>query len=350
MRNFSLRKKQSKIRTLAEPPKKQPKKNWQQVSWLLILVGGIAYAIFRVYTTLALISGTGMVELEKQEVQFTDDIEILKIYVGEGEIVDRGDTLFLYKEESQETIGQSSFSVDKPIEWLIRDQLNMEKQLALKKIEQENLRMLIDLKKEELKRQKDMILLGVKTANLSIVEIQETIELSQAKLKLIRKERSILRKHLKVLKSQANTIKKYKVNQIAESSTPIYYIAKMDGIIGQINMKENEVCYEKQNVMTIHQMDKVSIKGYFNQDEIAHLAIGDYLDIAFPGGSKSKGYIQNFYISTYELPDEFQKKYEPTQRNIVVEILPVNKNDVIKWEKFYKMTVTLSKSRYLPTP
>jgi len=49
--------------------------------------------------------------------------------------------------------------------------------------------------------------------------------------------------------------------------------------------------------------------------------------IEFPDKTESLGIISKFFVSTYAVPSEFQKKYEPTERNIVAEIVPFNKQD-----------------------
>ncbi|MEM1122676.1 MAG: hypothetical protein AAGJ18_19690 [Bacteroidota bacterium] len=351
MRNFSLQKKSSKIRTLVEPPKKKPKQNWQQASWFVILGLAFLYLGYYVYTSLVLIQGTGMVELEKLAVQFTEDVEILEIYVEEGQSVNKGDTLFKYREESQDSDGNYNITkASKTADWLLRDKINMEKQIQLKRAERENLKTQIELAEHELEHQKEMILVGVQTTSSVIVAQHEKINLLEAKLAGIKREISLLRRHLKLLKQQDRQLKSQEINQLNQLSlqnSPVLYRAKLDGIIGQIKVREHEVCYEKQELMTIHQTNNISIKGYFDQNEIPYLAIGDELDIDFPGGNNGKGVVQNFYVSTYELPEEFQKKYEPTRRNVVVEILPVNGNEAKQWGNFYKMTVQLSKKKYV---
>ena len=60
----------------------------------------------------------------------------------------------------------------------------------------------------------------------------------------------------------------------------------------------------------------------------------------------SKGKIVHSYISTYALPSEFQKKYEPTERTILVDIEPINVNEAELWRKFYLMDVKLVIKRF----
>ena len=68
--------------------------------------------------------------------------------------------------------------------------------------------------------------------------------------------------------------------------------------------------------------------------------------MSFPDGSVGKGYIKKYHISTKELPPEFQKKYEPTERTILTEIDPIDKTTAALWKKFYKMDVRVSLPRF----
>ena len=98
--------------------------------------------------------------------------------------------------------------------------------------------------------------------------------------------------------------------------------------------------------MTIHRMDGARISAFFDPDEIPYIQIGDEVSVEFPDGSKSMGLIHKFHVSTYALPEEFQKKFEPTERNIVAEIMPLNDIESKRWKNFYKMDVEVRKPRF----
>ena len=85
---------------------------------------------------------------------------------------------------------------------------------------------------------------------------------------------------------------------------------------------------------------------FFEQEDIDFFKEGDLMAITFPDGSVSKGIIKRFYYATYPLPDEFQKRYEPTTRTIAADIYPVNDADYEHWRAFYKMSVTITKFKY----
>jgi hypothetical protein len=122
-----------------------------------------------------------------------------------------------------------------------------------------------------------------------------------------------------------------------------YFKTPMNGIITRIHKKEQEVNFKSEDIMSIHKQHPTTIKGFFYQEDLQHIRIGDTFTIEFPDGSKSTGYVKRFYIATYNMPDEFQKKYEPTTRTIAVDIYPFNEEDSKKWYAFHKMGVVISK-------
>lgn len=352
MKNFNFKSKTSVIKTLKEPPKPKQKINWQKWSWFGILSGIILFSGFKIFNGVAVLRGNGQVELEKQALTFTNDIKVLDILVEEGQEVRKGDTLFFYHNEYND-IGNSirnTYNAQKPIDWIEKERLNLKKQIALKNIEKKNLSSRLKFKNEEFKHQQDLVLLGVNNIEYTLTSIESEIVKLEVQKKILKEEISFLRKHLNLLKNQEEDLQQQEIDkqtleQVMINET-IPYVALIDGIIGNINFSPNEVCYEKQDVMTIHQKENISVRAYFDPVLMNHLAINDVMQIAFPDGVKGLGRISNIYISTKELPLEFQSKYEPVQRYVVIDILPITEEEGARWVNFYKMTVDVSKLKY----
>ena len=350
MKNFQLKPKPSLVRTLKEPVSAQQKGfNWQRWSWTAILLVALFFAGRHVYVSFALIQGEGQVELNKQAVMFTNDIRVLSIMVTEGDTVQRGDTLFLYQNElDNDANGGAAMSVSmsQPVDWIERERLQLRRQIDLKKLAAASFERKIEFTQQELSRQQDLVLLGVNHIERDLLSLQSDILTYQTERDVVVKEIATLRRHLAQLHSQERKMAAFAANQFAQQAATQVYIAKMDGIIGQINFNNNEVCYEKQDVLTVHQKGNIRIKAYFDPDETPYIAAGDIVDIEFPDGTWGEGIIHNFYVSTYALPAEFQKRYEPVERNVVVDVLPLNDLEAGRWMSFYKMEVHLSKSKY----
>ncbi len=349
MKQFSLKQKTSVIKTLKEPPKAKPGINWQRILFIGVLLL-IAYSVGkRIYRGALLIIGDGQVKLSKQSIQFTDDIRISSILVEEGDTVLTGDTLFYYRYETSKNRTTSIINSDAPSNWLIREKLNTRKQISIKKAALKRFKEQLDFKDKELEHQKELIILGVNEIESRLSYIQGEIIRLKSQNDVLLREIYYLRKHLKDLEAQELEQKQTRILRQEVIGAILPYIAKITGIIGQINMDPNEVCYEQQAVMAIHQLDQVSIKAFFDPYDVPHINKGDKVWLEFPDGSSSTGIIHNFYVSTYAVPAEFQKKYEPIERNVVAEVIPLNELEMARWLKFYKMNSEVTKYRY-PVP
>ena len=98
--------------------------------------------------------------------------------------------------------------------------------------------------------------------------------------------------------------------------------------------------------MTIHKRYSTSIKAFFEQEDLRFFKVGDVFTITFPDGTVSQGVLKRFFIATYHMPEEFQKKYESTTRAIAADIYPLNGEDADKWRVFHKMSVDVTKFKY----
>jgi hypothetical protein len=98
--------------------------------------------------------------------------------------------------------------------------------------------------------------------------------------------------------------------------------------------------------MAIHKNTPMYVKGFFSQEDLNYFKVGDHVNIEFPDGSKSKGMISRFNYSTIQLPEEFQKRYEPTTRTIAADIYPLDTAEYVHWKAFYKLGVVITKFKY----
>ena len=166
----------------------------------------------------------------------------------------------------------------------------------------------------------------------------ETLKSSILKLKneidFLVKENKLLKKNLYSISSQKRLFENIQQVEQGIYEKENYFTATVDGVISDIFYNVNEICYKKEEMLTIHQLIDPTINAYFDPETIDNLNVGDIVDIEFPGQSKTKGIIEKFYVSTYALPSEFQKKYEPTERNIVAKINPVD--EPVLWQKRFQ--------------
>lgn len=344
MEQFSFKQGNATIRHLQEPAKKKKKLNTDRVLFIILLVIIAVYGLFKLYKGIAVIELDGMVTMEKLEVHFTDDIRLNGFAIEEGAEIQKGDTLFRYTNQYFENDGASYASIISNKERINREILGLTRELNEKRTEREILKG--RLADQRFKREKIRELVSLAATNrFSFDEQQRIISVTEDKLELVKEEIRFLIRHI----DQLNRLKKeYSISATSGGATSQrkMYIAPTDGIIGRISVKENEVCYKGDEVMTIHQPQHVRIQAYFTQEESDKIQVGRIVNLEFPDGTKQKGVIDKYYVSTYELPAEFQKKYEPTERSILVDISPLNEEDLEGWKQFYKMSVKVSLGRF----
>ena len=125
-----------------------------------------------------------------------------------------------------------------------------------------------------------------------------------------------------------------------------YFTCPIDGNITRILKQAFEVALKTENILSLHQPEHVHIRGYFDQTDLGDIHEGDIVDIEFPDGTASEGRVDRFEFSTRILPEEFQKKFEPTTRTLAVDILPLKDADLEIWKKYFKLSVKLSKRTF----
>lgn len=355
LKNFPGYRPTTSVLRTVEEPKRKKKFNWDRLFFILLLTWLVYYFGGRMYRSYAEIMVNGQVMLEKMSVNFTEEIRIKRMMIDEGDEVIAGDSLFSYVVETQtDNDFNNTFNThDGNSNWFLREKMAITRQIQLKKSDRKGIQTLIELKKAELEALKQRVYLGS--------ELSHKIEPIKAKIQELENEKTSLSAEIRVLNNYLYRLKKQeelamsqKLDRVkfeiearaAFESLILYYTTPITGLIGQIHKEENEVCYRSESVMTIHKLGVIKIKAYFLPEFADDIAIGDEVEVLFEDGSESKGVIQNFYISTYPLPPEFQKRYEPTTRSIVVDIVPKDELEAENWLSYYKMSVKVVKSRF----
>ena len=332
MRKFTYKKNTATIRTLKEPKIKKKKLNLDRLLYIIIILILVFLLGKYIYKKTVWIEGNGQVLMDKVDVNFTNDVRVKEIFINEGDTVKLGDNLFNYFQNDFDSDASIVLkNLDKKerlngnLQGLLKDILS--KRIALKNLK--NRLQLLDKQEESIKK---LILLDVYTKN---------------KLDQVITEKLLLQNSIELLKNELYFL--YAQKKAIKNTNPIYgggnggfgnsYKSPIKGVIGQILKNSEESCYKTENVMTIHNIEKVFIKAYFNLKDLAKVNKGSIVTIEFPDKTFSKGIINKLYISTYKAPSEFQKKYEPTERNILAEIIPIQKEQTKEWGKFYKLNL-----------
>lgn len=331
MKQFNYTKGKAIIRTLKEPKVKKKKFNIDRLFFILIILGLCFWLLSFVYKKTVWIEGNGQMLMEKVDVNFTNDIRVKEIFINEGDTVCVGSRLFNYYQDdfdSDASLVLKNFDRKEKQYTHLQDII---KEIYLKRLQLKSLQERLAFLNEQKKKAIKLILLDVYT---------------KVKLDAIIQQKMLLENQINLLKNELYFLRLQQKNMSPDTTISVgggnfgnSYISPIEGVVGQILKNSEESCYKAENVMTIHDVEKVFIKAYFNLKDLAHVKKGSVVLVEFPDKTISEGIINKLYISTYKAPTEFQKKYEPTERNILTEIIPLDKKQIPEWGKFYKLNL-----------
>ncbi|MDT7831166.1 hypothetical protein RQM59_02175 [Flavobacteriaceae bacterium S356] len=331
MNKFSYTKGKAIIRTLKEPKVKKKKLNLDRILFILIILALCFWLLSFVYNKTVWIEGNGQMLMEKVDVNFTNDIRVKEIFINEGDTVCVGSRLFNYY---QDDFDSDASLVLKNFDRKEKQYTNLQdliKEIYLKRLQLKSLKERLAFLNEQEKKAIKLILLDVYTKVKLDAIIQQKM--------LLENQINLLKNELYFLRLQRKNISPDTTISVGGGNFGNSYISPIEGVVGQILKNSEESCYKAENVMTIHDVEKVFIKAYFDLKDLAHVKKGSIVLVEFPDKTISEGIINKLYISTYKAPTEFQKKYEPTERNILTEIVPLDKEQVPEWGKFYKLNL-----------
>lgn len=365
MKSVDFQRNKSLIRVVNEKVAKPKKKNWDKLVYMALLSSLVIFAFYYISLKNLFISAQGQVLIDAINIRLTEDARILKHFVNEGDSVKVGDTLFCYAnslkndlENTDNGINLKSYNAQD--NWALKEIFALKKKITLNKVDIDKNFILIKSYENEIKNLTNQVMLdALPRTRLDIVQ-NEILKLNTENQKLYA-ENSELNNFIKSVPggSKINyTASKiggkgngyiaaggvtYNVFSDEYLSELRYFKTPMSGIVTHIHKKEQEVNFKSEDILSIHKQFPTTIKGFFYQEDLKYIKVGDLFSIEFPDGTKSQGVVKRFYIATYNMPEEFQKKYEPTTRTIAVDIYPLNYEDSRKWYAFHKMGVVVSK-------
>ena len=376
MKSLNFQRNKSLIRITNEKKIKK-RRNWDRIVYLILLFAFLIFIAYYLLNKFVMVHAFGHVIIESTKVRLTDDARLIDIYVHEGDSVCKNDTLFSYVLDLDQDIsgsGATALSLGGVTStggqdyWWLKELYNLKKAIAVNNVKMSENSNLIKNYEGELKRLSNEVILDVLPKQRLDYVQTEIMKLKTENLKL-KSENSELAGLMKTLKPFDNTASRsvkdikmntsgggnslsdYMKNQRITFSDELlseerFFKAPMDGIITRIYIHPTETALKSEDIMTMHKDHPAFIKAFFDQEDVGHFKVGDVFKITFPDGSSSLGYLKRFYIATYTLPEEFQKKYEPTTRSIAGDIYPVDASEMSKWRTFYKMSVDISKFKY----
>lgn len=351
-----LNRRQAYFRSTDEALPDKRRKNWGKYVYLFFL--GVILIFAGYYLTINTIyaEGVGQIIFDKLYIQHTRDLRVINLLVKEGDEVKKQKELFTYVEDNGEHFSTrqsaSAYYYSPETE---REIARAIQGISLKKIE-------IKVQKETLDRLKTDYEYLRKQAILDsqvpgrLKALRENIKISRAAIGKNIEELRVQNDYLKRLKG-INSTASLKSRQAERASQSIAagvattaeeekkFISMEDGVITRIYPNNYEVVQKGDTIIEIYKPSKINIKAFFEQKYINYLRNGGEVTLEFPDGTRGKGVVKRYYFATQPLPPEFQKRYEPVDRNVVVDIEPPTKEDASKWKSFYKMSVKVFVNR-----
>lgn len=363
MKSLNFNRKASMLRNMNEEKGPRKKINWDKIVYFII-VGVISLIIIR-YTVnqFLYVHAQGQVLFNSVKVRIPSDVTIHYFNINEGDTVMHGDTLFAYTQAFDENkYNALAFRFNEEVKpesnstWREREIYQLNKNIRLNRLRiGENIN-LIAWYKSEIAKMENQVVLEVSSKN--------KLQQHRSQLEKLTIENKKYRREIGEYKSMINDLggvaqdPEPSADESATYNTPHsgggsgymafkrVYISPLNGVITRIYKFPNEVALKTEPIMNIHQQESVYIKAFYAQEDVNNLHAGDIVDLTFADGTKSQGVIKRFYSATYQMPPEFQKKYEPTTRAIAADIYPANDEQLQEWKKYYKISVEIKKFKF----
>ncbi len=346
MKNIYFKRTDSVFRSLQEEKIEKPKRriNWDRLVYIVLLCTFLffvgRYAFFKIYY----VKADGQVMFKNVDVQNIEDCRIYNFLVKEGQQVLKGDTLFYFADKKYE---KSANSLSINSNWQEKELILIDEEISVLGKQESLLRKKLRKSKKELNKIRQEVLLDIlpksafnqKEEELSV--LSDDVELTLHKIESLVLKKAKVQESLRVKKIQDAALKQHE-----KDFGPMPFLAPIDGMVSKIFKENSEIAVASEVIMYIQQKDHIFIKAFFAQEDLKYLQNRNTVELEFPDGTISKGRINRFYYSTYTLPEEFQKKYEPTTRSLAVDIIPYNEEEFDKWRKYYKLSVIVRKSRF----
>lgn len=372
MKSINFQRNKSLIRIINEK-KVRVKRNWDRMLYITLLCSFVLFLIYYAGKKLLYVHANGQVVIESSRIRLTNDARLIDFYVQEGDSVKENDTLFSYAVNAGEEHGEGltygingeSSGESKDL-WHLKETYNLKKSIAINKTRILKNEQLIKTYNQDIKRLSNEVILDVLPKNRLELLQNDIIKLSMENEQLKEENKTFLELINTIeplpAKSTYKSRVKYNVKNHRPASEPItvsstqkltftdellsdekYFRSPMEGVITRIYIHALETALKSEEILSIHRGHPAYIKTFFDQKDLKHFKIGDVFELKFPDGTVSQGILKRFYIATYQIPEEFQQKYEPTNRTIAGDIFPLTEEDLMKWKIFNKMSVNVTK-------
>lgn len=359
MKSINFRRGSTFLRTQKEKPLSPKKTNIDRYIYFAILGVLCIFIAGYLWIKFFYIRANGQVLLDNVMIRLTEDGRIIKLFKAEGDSVTAGDSLFMYFVEARanQLLGisdSSSTNIEKNnssgMQWVEREIFNIQTKIALNKVEIEENSKLLSKQKSDLLRVQNQVMLDA-LPHSRLESVQQDVDHLSTEIAKTKQENTELELLAAQLKNPLDAAPSVLQSNSGFSTTGIYgltrvFIAPVDGYVNRIYKSEYETALRTEDILSVQKRDRIFIKAFFEQKDIDHFKENDVVNVRFPDGTKSKGIIKRLYLGTYDLPVEFQKKYEPTHRTIAADVYPLDSAEAGQWKPFHKLNAEITKFKF----
>ena len=376
MKSISFQRNKSLIRIVNEKNQRKSR-NWDKLIYIFLLITFLLLLVYYLFNKLLYIHANGHVIIESTKIRLTDDARLIDFYVAEGDSVGLNDTLFSYALDlDQDQSSNSAYNSDiisnaqgtSQDFWHLKETYSLKKSIELNNTKVRENNEVIKAYNTEIKRLTNEVILDVLPKTRLDVVQNEIIKLKNENKQLVDENKTYImlintisplpanrqynstKKGKRSKRSGGTELRGVPSNKLFFTDELLthekFFRSPMGGIITRIYVKPTETALKTEEIMNIHRGFPAFIKAFFEQKDLQYFSKGDKFILEFPDGSKSTGILKRFYIATYQMPEEFQAKYEPTTRTIAGDIYPEKEEDREKWLIFNKMSVVITKFKY----
>ena len=344
---------------------KQPYIKQRRINWGMVIYGTVVLLILFFVGRFLIgkflfVEAPGQILFKQFEVQLPADAQLVSIYKEEGDIINKGDTLFRYTwrdalKLSADAGSGYGFLNNQQLSqsWLQQELLDIQQQLQEKRAQIRSYRSRIQhYQKRKAKVRKGVQLdvytidelNGIKDRLMRLKAERNEVYASIRELKNYRTE--LNRKRTRYQKRQqqlANRNFGLKADSLAKYSN--YYTSPISGKIKRQEKQAFEVAQASEPIMQILKKEQIIVRAYFKQSSLGYIQEGDEVAVNFPNGSRFPGEIETIYTATQLVPKAFREQQNAPSRKLAADIklkeLPNNSRQTL--QEYYKMTVTVRK-------
>lgn len=326
--------------------KKQPQsKNWDKIiylSFVAVILFAILYVVF--FNTF-FVTGEGVAVADNVDIKAPNDIYVENYFKGDGEQVQRGDSLFSYASMDWTKKIEKVNKLREKAGELENERSDVEDEIYLKNRVIRLTRDRIDFfeeKQAEIRQKVELDL--VSSTELSAIERdlfeeRSRLEEIETELKVLENQKDRLDRRISQLQ---NDLREGVGDQLVQ-----VYNSPVDGMVTEIYESNSKQIFRSDRVMRIKpEQSEPHIVSFFPREDVEYLEIGMVLSIDFDNGEKSEGVVRDIYDAREDIIEHFEQTGNLILEHVIVELIPIDSSAARQWSEYNRMGLQASRTKY----